>query len=85
MIIDICIVLIYSNQDGNSKRCKARKYYLLKGNIKNYNIINGKTFYDQPIDSDIKRYKEMRKLTTGQSEDYAGFLLDYEYTKTIID
>ena len=29
-----------------------------------------KNFYDQAIDSDIKRYKEIRKLTTGQGEDY---------------
>ena len=27
-----------------------------------------KTFYDQVIDSDIKRYEEIRKLTTGWSE-----------------
>ena len=33
--------------------------------MKNYNvIINGKNFYDQPIDSDIKRYEELRKLIT---------------------
>ena len=45
-------------------------------------IINGKNFYDQAIDSDIKRYKEIRKLTTGQGEDYTtGCLLDYEYVK----
>ena len=24
--------------------------------------INGKNFYDQPIDSDIQRYEEIRKL-----------------------
>ena len=41
-------------------------------------ISNGKNFYDQPIDSDIKRYEEIRKLTTRQGEDYiAGCLLDY--------
>ena len=32
-------------------------------------IINGKNFYDQAIDSDTKRYKEIRKLTTEQGED----------------
>ena len=43
----------------------------LKGIIDNYNvIINGKNFYDQAIDSDIKRYKEIRKLITGQDECY---------------
>ena len=41
-----------------------------KGVIKNYNvIISGKNSYDQPIDSDIKLYKEIRKLITGQVED----------------
>ena len=25
--------------------------------------------YDQSVDSDIKRYKQIRKLTTGQGED----------------
>ena len=45
-------------------------------------FINGKNFYDQSIDSDIKRYEEIRKLTTGQGEDYTtGYLLAYEYVK----
>ena len=35
--------------------------------MKNYNAtINGKNFYDQEIDSDIKQYEEIRKLTIGQ-------------------
>ena len=33
-------------------------------------IINGKIFYDQAIDSGRKWYEEIRKLTTGQGEDY---------------
>ena len=45
-------------------------------------IINGEKFYDQATDSDIKRYEDIRKLTTGQDEDYTtGCLLDYEYMK----
>ena len=45
-------------------------------------IINRKTFYDQAIDSDIKRYKEIRKWTTGKGEDYtAGLLLHYNHIK----
>ena len=50
--------------------------------IQIYNvIINGKTFYDQPIDSDIKWYvgNFTRKLTTGQGGDYTiGCLLNYK-------
>ena len=34
------------------------------------------------IDSNIKRYEEIRKLTTGQNQDYTtGCLLDYDYIK----
>ena len=47
-----------------------------------YVIINGKNFYDKAIDSDIKRFEEIRKLATGQGEDYTtGCLLDYDYIK----
>ena len=50
-------VFVHSSQDDDSKRFKSQIYYLPKGIIKNYNvIINGKNFYDQPIDSDIKLY-----------------------------
>ena len=77
------IVLVYPNQNDESNRFFAQKYYLSKGIIKNYNvIINWKIVYDQAIDSDIKRYEEIRKLETGQGEDYAtGCLLVYEYIK----
>ena len=41
-------VLIYLNRNNDIKRFNTQRYYLLKG------IINGKSFYDQVIDSDIK-------------------------------
>ena len=48
-------VLVYLNRNSDSKRSETKNYYLPKGKIKNHNvIINGKNFYDQPIDSDIK-------------------------------
>ena len=51
--------LIYPNQDNNSKSYKAKRYYIPKGVINNYNdIIKGKSFYDQPNDSGIQWYKE---------------------------
>ena len=41
--------------------------------------MNEKIFFDQAIGSDIKRYKDIRKLTTGQGENYTtGCLLDYD-------
>ena len=78
-------VLVYSNEDVDSKRFKAERYYLPKGIIKNYSVINNrKNFYDQTIDSDIKRYEEIGKLTTGQGKDYTtGCLLDWLYVDYI--
>ena len=44
---------------------------ILKDIVKNYNIIiNGKSFCDLAIDSDIKRFEYIIKLTTENSEDY---------------
>ena len=62
---------------------KATRYYLPKGFIKNYIFtINGKKLHDQPIDSDIKWYKEIRQLTVWQGEDYTtGCLADYDYVE----
>ena len=76
-------ILAYTNVDGNTKRFNARKYYLPKDLIKNFNaIINQKNFYDQAIDSGIKRYEEIGELTTDQGEGYTtGCLLDYDYIK----
>ena len=76
-------VLIYTNQDAASRKFKVKKYHIPKGIIDNYNvIINRKNFYDQAIDSDIKRYEEIRKFTTGQGEDYTtGSLLDFDYIR----
>ena len=42
----------------------AQRYYLPNCINNNYSVIvNGKNFYDQSIDSDIKRYQEIKKLT----------------------
>ena len=80
-------VLVYLNRDNDVKRFKAKRYFLPKGIIKNHNvIINGKNFYDQPINSDIKRYKEVKNLTTGQGDNYTKeWLLDYDTSKMTID
>ena len=74
------------NRDNDTERLKAQRYVLPKDIIKTYDIIiNGKNFYDRPIDSDLKRYKEIRKLTTREGEDCtAGWLLDYDYSKNHI-
>ena len=55
-------VLAHSYRNNDVKRHKVRRHYLRNGTI-------FKIFYDQPIDSDIKRFKEIRKLKIGQDED----------------
>ena len=45
-------------------------------------MIDGKNFFDQPINNDYKTYENIRKIATGQGGDYTtGCLLDYSYFK----
>ena len=45
-------------------------------------MIVGKNVFNQPVRSDIRTYN-IRKITTGQQDDYkAGCLLDFTYFKT---
>ena len=75
-------VLVYSNQDNRSEKIKAKRLFTKEIIDNYYFIINGKSFHDQAIDSDLKRKKKIRKLTAGQGEDYTtGLLLDYDYIK----
>ena len=41
-------------------------------------MIDGRNFFDQPINSMSKTYENIRKITTGKGDDYTtGCLLDY--------
>ena len=45
-------------------------------------MIDGKNFFDQPIKNDKTTYENIRKIATGQGDDYTtGCLLDYTYFK----
>ena len=45
-------------------------------------MIDGRNFFDQPIDNMAKTYENIRKIATGQGDDYTtGCLLDYTYFK----
>ena len=45
-------------------------------------MIDGKNFFNQPINSNLKRYDNIRKIFTGKGHDYTtGCLLDYIYFK----
>ena len=45
-------------------------------------MIDGRNFFDQPINSLSKTYENIRKIATGKGDDYTtGCLLDYPYFK----
>ena len=45
-------------------------------------MIDGKKVFDQPVKYDKVTYEKIRKLATGQGDDYTtGCLLDYIYFK----
>ena len=45
-------------------------------------MIDGNNFFDQPINNNLKTYNNIRKIATGQGDDYTtGCLLDYTYFK----
>ena len=71
-------VLAFENDD---RRNSTRYYNLPTAEIKDYNImINGENFFDQPIKNNKVTYENIRKIATGQGDDYTtGCLLDYPY------
>ena len=74
------MLLSFENED---QRKSHSTYYLPKVEIKDYNVmIDGRNFFDQPINSMTKTYENIRKTATGQGDDYTtGCLLDYSYFK----
>ena len=65
--------------DNQFNKDSQQKYYLPRNDLNKYNfIIDGRNFYDNPIESDIEKYRELKKAAIGKGEDYTtGFLLDY--------
>ena len=79
-------VLAFDNTNNGAnkvERDNPRKYFLPRVNISNYNVlIDGRNFYDQPINDQIKKYDEIGKIATGKGEDYTtGCLIDFDYFK----
>ena len=69
--------------ENDRQRTSNKIYYILNVEIKDYIvIIDGKNFFSQPINSMIKTYENIRKITVGQGDDYTnGCLLHYKYFK----
>ena len=75
-------LMAYDNVNANrSTRDGRTRYYLPTININKYNvIIDGRNVYDNPVESDIEKYRELKRVMIGKGEDYTtGSLLDYNY------
>ena len=84
-LVNRLLFLAYARGNNVTNENSYRKYFLPRLAIKNYNIeIDEKIFYDQSINDLIKKYEEVRKLPTGQGDDYTtGFVLDFAYFQKI--
>ena len=72
-------VLPFENEDD---RTSDSNHHLPKIEIHNNVMIDGKNFFDQPINSELKTYENIRNIATGKGDDYTtGTLLDYTYFK----
>ena len=81
----LSVLAFGKTENGHKKveRDSHRKYFLPRVDITNYNVlIDGRNFYEQPINDQIKKYDEIRKIATGKGHNYTtGCLLDYQYFK----
>ena len=61
-------VLSFENEND---RTSHSTYYLPKVEIKDYNVtIDGKNFFDKPINSKLKTYENIRRVAIGQGDEY---------------
>ena len=69
--------------ENDTQRTPHSGYYLSNVEIKDHNImINGENFFDQQIKNNEVTHENIRKIATGQEDDYTnGCLLDYPYFK----
>ena len=72
-------VMAYLRGNNQFTRNSQRKYYLPRIDLNKYNvIIDGRNFYDNPIESDIEKYRELKKEMIGKGGNYTtGSLLDH--------
>ena len=73
-------VTAYNRANGQPTRNGQRKYYLPRIDLEKYNvIIDGRNFYDNPIESDIENCRELKKVMIGKEDYTSGYLLDFNY------
>ena len=78
--INRLFVLAFEN---DAQITSNKRYYIANVEMKDFNLmIDGKNFFDQPVKNDKVTYENIRKIATGQGDDYTtGCLLDYTYFK----
>ena len=69
--------------EDDAQRTRKKRYCIPNVEIKDYNVmIDEKNFFDQPVKNNKVTYENIRKIATGQGDDYTtGCLLDYIYFK----
>ena len=74
-------VVAYNRANHQPTTNGQQKYYLPRIDLKKYNvIIDGRNFDDNPSESDIEKYRELKKVMIGKGEDYTtGSLLGFNY------
>ena len=74
-------VMAYNRANNQPTRNGQRKYYLPRIDLEKYNVlIDGRNFNDNPIESDIEKYRKLKKVKIGKGENYTtGSLLDFNY------
>ena len=66
--INRLFVLAFENDD---QRTSNKRYYIPNVEIKDYNVmIDGKNFFDQPINNMFKTYENIRQIAIGHGDDY---------------
>ena len=74
-------VMAYNRANDQPTRNGQQKYYLPRIDLEKYNvIIDRRNFYDNPIKSDIEKYRELTKVMIGKAEvNTTGSLFDFNY------
>ena len=72
-------VLAYNNKENDNGQVSVdsyKKYFLPRVKIENYNVeIDGRDFYDQPVNDSMKQYDELEKYQ--QDKDMIILLVVY--------
>ena len=88
-VIKLFLLAFDNTNNGNEKveRNSHTKYFHPRVNITDYNVlIDGRNFYDQSINDQIKKFDEIRKIGTRQGDDYtAGCFFKDHYLVIAVD